>query len=114
MKHIRIKMLVLCGVLFLTMVVHAARLTIYIDGDNRKAYDPSRGKVGRAEWTTAVAARNGVILTNDFQGVTIDVPAEKLTSVGHFSVFFSQTGGYSTEAGNTAPQKHPTGIFVGT
>src|SRR5262245_13933275 len=109
MKHTWNKLLVLCGVLLFTMVVHAARLTIFIDGDNRKAYDPSRGKIGRAEWTAAVAARKGAILADDFQGVTIDVPAEKLTSVGHFGVFFSQTGGYSEQAGNTAPQRHPTG-----
>jgi hypothetical protein len=114
MKWIRGKMLVLCAVLVFSMAVHAARLTVFIDGDNRKAYDSSRGKVGRAEWTTAVRARKGVILTNDFQGVSIDVPADKITSVGHFSVFFSQSGGYSADAGNTAPQRHPTGIFVGT
>jgi len=93
--------------------LHAARLTIFIDGDNRTPYDASRGKVGRAEWTAAVAARKGKILTDDFQGVNIDVPADKTTPVGNFSIFFSQTGGYSTQAGNTAPQKHPTGVFVG-
>lgn len=113
MKRIRIRLLVLSGLLLLTMVVHAARLTIFIDGDNRKAYDPSRGRIGRAEWSAAVKARKGVILTNDFQGVNIDVPADRATSVGHFSVFFSQTGGYSKDAGNTAPQRHPTGVFVG-
>ena len=107
-------LLVLCGVLLSTVAVRAARLTLFIDGDNRKAYDASRGKVGRAEWTAAVTARKGTILTNDFQGVNIDVPADKVTSVGHFSVFFSQTGGYSDLAGNTAPQRHPTGVFVGT
>jgi hypothetical protein len=114
MKRIHVTTFVLCGVLLLSMVLHAARLTIFIDGDNRKAYDASRGKVGRAEWTAAVTLRKGTILTDDFQGVTIDVPADKLTSVGHFSIFFSQTGGYSRDAGNTAPQRHPTGIFVGT
>ena len=103
-----------CLLAFLVSNLHAARLQLFIDGDNRTAYDASRGKVGRAEWTAVVKARKGTILTNDFQGVNIDVPADKETSVGHFSVFFSQTGGYSSQAGNTAPQKHPTGVFVGT
>lgn len=96
------------------MVVDAARLTLFIDGDHRTAYDAARGKVGRAEWTAAVTARKGAIQTNDFQGVNIDVPADTATPVGHFSVFFSQTGGYPADAGNTAAQKHPTGVFVGT
>jgi hypothetical protein len=112
--QLRKLLLGLCSVLLLTMGAYGARLTTFIDGDNRTAYDASRGKVGRAEWTTAVTARKGVILTNDFQNVNIDVPADTVTSVGHFSVFFSQTGGYSTQAGNTAPQRHPTGVFVGT
>src|SRR5688572_29566211 len=94
--------------------LHAARLRLVIDGDNRTPYDASRRKAGRAEWTAAVNQRKGTILTDDFQGVNIDVPADKATRVGHFIVFFSQTGGYSSQAGNTAPQKHPTGIFVGT
>ena len=98
----------------LSIGLQAARLTLFIDGDKRTAYDTSRGVVGRAEWSAAVKARKGTILTNDFQGVNIDVPADKATPVGNFSVFFSQTGGYSTLAGNTAPQKHPTGVFVGT
>lgn len=114
MKSIRGLLMVFCGVLLLCSGIRAARLTLFIDGDNRKAYDESRGKTGRAEWTAAVQARKGRVLTNDFQGVNIDVPADKVTSVGHFSVFFSQTGGYSTQAGNTAPQRHPTGVFVGT
>src|SRR5262245_26424250 len=114
MTHIRNRILFLSGLIIFSIVLHAARLTIFIDGDNRKAYDASRGKTGRAEWTSAVTARKGRILTDDFQGVNIDVPAEKLTPVGHFSVFFSQTGGYPAAAGNTAPQRHPTGIFVGT
>jgi hypothetical protein len=113
MTRRRVTLLTLCLVSFLA-TLHAARLTLFIDGDVRTAYDASRGKVGRAEWTAAVTTRKGTILTNDFQGVNIDVPADKETSVGHFSVFFSQTGGYSTEAGNTAPQKHPTGVFVST
>jgi hypothetical protein len=114
MKTVRIVLLLVCaGLLFAVGVLHAAPLTLFIDGDNRTAYDVSRGKVGRADWTAAVAARKGTILTNDFQGVNIDVPADQVTSVGHFSVFFSQTGGYSTQAGNTAPQRHPTGVFVG-
>lgn len=114
MKGVRGTVSVLCGVLVFTIAVRAARLTLFIDGDTRTAYDVSRGKVGRAEWTAAVTARKGTILTNDFQGVNIDVPADKVTSVGHFSVFFSQTGGYSDQAGNTAPQRHPTGVFVGS
>lgn len=114
MKHLRSTFFVLAGVLSLCVAVRAARLTIFIDGDNRTAYDDSRGKTGRAEWNAAVAARNGVVFTNDFQDVTIDVPAGQVTSVGNFSVFFSQTGGYSDLAGDTAPQKHPTGVFVGT
>lgn len=105
---------VLALAICLVASLHAARLTIFIDGDNRTPYDASRGKVGRAEWTAAVTARKGKILTDDFQGVNIDVPADKATPVGHFSILFSQTGGYSTQAGNTAPQKHPTGVFVGT
>ena len=109
------KVLVLCGLLlFSVTALHAARLTLFIDGDNRTPYDASRGKVGRAEWTAAVNARKGAILTNDFNGVNIDVPEGKETSVGHFSIFFTQTGGISTQAGNTAKLKHPTGVFVGT
>jgi hypothetical protein len=104
----------LCVFVACAVTLPAARLTLFIDGDNRTAYDASRGKVGRADWTAAVRARKGTILTNDFQGVNIDVAADTSTPVGHFNVFFSQTGGYSTLAGNTAPQKHPTGVFVGT
>ena len=106
--------LVVCLCIGLASSLHAARLTLFIDGDTRTPYDAARGKAGRAEWTAAVKSRKGTVLTNDFQGVNIDVPADKATSVGHFSVFFSQTGGYSAEAGNTAPQKHATGVFVGT
>jgi len=95
--------LFLCLLAACASTLHAARLRVFIDGDLRTAYDASRGKVGRAEWTALVKERKGTILTNDFQGVNIDVPADKETSVGHFSVFFSQTGGYSTQAGNTAP-----------
>ena len=114
MTRRHLTLLALCLLSVLASTLHAARLTLFIDGDVRTAYDASRGKVGRSEWTAAVTARKGAVLTNDFQGVNIDVPADKVTSVGHFSVFFSQTGGYSTLAGNTAPQKHPTGVFVGT
>jgi hypothetical protein len=114
MKPVRITLAAVCGILLFSMAVSASRLTLFIDGENRTAYDASRGKVGRAEWTAAVTARKGSILTNDFQGVNIDVPVDKATPVGHFSVFFSQTGGYSSAAGNTAPQQHPTGVFVGT
>ena len=108
---------VLLGVsafLLLSANLPAARLTLFLDGDHRTAYDSSRGKVGRADWTALVKARGAALLSDDFQGVNIDVPADTLTAVGHFSVFFSQTGGYSTLAGNTAPQRHPTGVFVGT
>lgn len=114
MKSARGALLVLGGVLVLSMGLQAARLTLFIDGDNRTAYDASRGKVGRAEWTAAVTTRKGTILTDDFQGVNIDVSADTVIRVGHFSVFFAQTGGYSAQAGNTAPQRHPTGVFVGT
>jgi hypothetical protein len=114
MRSLRFGLFVVCSVLVGAIAVRAARLTIFIDGDNRKAYDASRGKVGRAEWLAAVMARKGKVLTDDFQGVNIDVPVDTVTSVGHFSVFFSQTGGYSAQSGNTAPQNHPTGVFVGT
>lgn len=106
--------LLACTLVAFAATLHAARLTLFIDGDSRTPYDASRGKAGRENWTAAVNALKGAILTDDFQGVNIDVPADKPTPVGHFSVFFSQTGGYSTQAGNTAPQKHPTGVFVGT
>jgi hypothetical protein len=107
--------LVLAGaLLLLSITLQAARLQLFIDGDNRTPYDETRGKTGRAAWTAAVTSRKGTILTNDFQNVNIDVPADTVTPVGHFSVFFSQSGGYSAQAGNTAPQKHPTGVFVGT
>jgi hypothetical protein len=104
----------LAAAALLSIGLQAARVTLFIDGDRRTAYDASRGKVGRTDWTATVTARKGTILTNDFQGVNIDVPVDVVTPVGHFSVFFSQTGGYSTLAGNTAPQRHPTGVFVGT
>lgn len=92
----------------------AGVLTIFIDGDERAVNLPNRGEAGRKAWTEAVAARKGAIKTDDFNGVNIDVPVDTLTKVGHFSVFFSQTGGYSPQAGNTSPDPHPTGIFVGT
>src|SRR4249919_2946989 len=114
MKRIRNTLLVFSTLLLFAMALHAARLTLFIDGDNRTPYDASRGKVGRAEWTAAVTARKGTILTNDFNGVNIDVPEGKETPVGHFSIFFTQSGGVSTQAGNTAKLKHPTGVFVGT
>ena len=104
----------LAALLVWSMTAYGARLLLFIDGDKRTPYDASRGVTGRSDWTAAVKARKGTIRTNDFQGVNIDVPADTVTSVGHFSVFFSQSGGYSTQAGNTAPQKHPTGVFVGT
>jgi hypothetical protein len=94
--------------------LQAARLTIVLDGDNRRPYDASRGKLGRADWAAVVNARNGVILFDDFNGKNIDIPEGKETSVGNFSIFFTQTGGFSPQVGNTAKLKHPTGIFVGT
>jgi hypothetical protein len=114
MKKVRVTLLIVCSLLIFTMGLRAARLTLFIDGDNRKAYDATRGRAGRAEWTSAVTARKATIRTDDFQNVNIDVPADQVTRVGNFSIFFSQTGGYSTQAGNTAPQRHPTGVFVGT
>ena len=115
MKRVCGKVLVLFVlVLFTVTALHAARLTLFIDGDNRTPYDASRGKVGRAEWTAAVNARKGKILSDNFNGVNIDVPEGKETSVGNFSIFFTQTGGISAQAGNTAKLKHPTDIFVGT
>lgn len=115
MKRVYGRVLVLCGLLVVSATaLQAARLTLFIDGDNRTPYDASRGKVGRAEWTAAVTARKGTILTDTFNGVNIDVPEGKETPVGNFSIFFTQTGGTSTQAGNTAKLKHPTGVFVGT
>jgi hypothetical protein len=114
MKHV-CGNVVLCALLLCAVTaLHAARLTLFIDGDNRTPYDASRGKAGRAEWTAAVNARKGAILTDNFNGVNIDIPEGKETSVGNFSIFFTQTGGISAQAGNTAKLKHPTGIFVGT
>ena len=84
-----------CVFLVFSVTVPAARLTLFIDGDTRTAYDASRGKVGRADWTAAVRARKGTILTNDFQGVNIDVPADTSTR-WTLQRLFSQTGGYST------------------
>jgi len=114
MKRVDGSVLVLCGLLVFSAALHAARLTLFIDGDNRTPYDASRGKVGRAEWTAAVTVRKGAILTDNFNGVNIDVPEGKETAVGHFGIFFTQTGGISAQAGNTAKLKHPTGVFVGT
>ncbi|HEX4997121.1 MAG TPA: hypothetical protein VFY29_02780 [Terriglobia bacterium] len=113
MKRVLFAALTVSIALLACITIQAARLTIFVDGDNRKADDTTRGQAGRAEWTAAVTARKGTILTDDFQGVNIDVPADKVTPVGHFSVYFSQTGGYSAQAGNTAAQRHPTGVFVG-
>lgn len=113
-KSVYDRALMVCGLVVFSMTaLQAARLTLFIDGDNRTPYDASRGKVGRAEWTAAVTARKGAILTDTFNGVNIDVPEGKETPVGNFSIFFTQTGGVSTQAGNTAKLKHPTGIFVG-
>ena len=107
-------LVVLCGVALLSTVVHAEMLTLYIDGSDRAPTSTTRGKAGRAAWTAAVTARKGTIMTDDFQNKKIEVPVNTVTSVGNFSVFFTQTGGYPKLAGNTAPDPHPTGIFVGT
>jgi len=115
MKGVYAKVLALCALtVFSVTTLQAARLTLFVDGDNRTPYDASRGKVGRADWTAAVTTRKGAILTDTFNGVNIDVPEGKETPVGHFSIFFTQTGGVSTQAGNTAKLKHPTGVFVGS
>ena len=114
MTRSRVSLLILCGVIASSLAVDAARLQLFSDGDLRTAYDASRGKAGRAQWTAVVSSRKGRILTDDFQNKNIDVPAATPTRVGNFSVVFSQTGGYSPLAGNTAPQKHQTGVFVGT
>jgi hypothetical protein len=118
MKRVQWLLFVLCGIsVCLSVGLQAARLTIFIDGDDRTPYVASRGTTGRADWAAVVKARKGTILTDDFQGKNIDVPAEKETSVGNFSVFFSQVGGYPKDAGNTAVGAggvaHPTGVFVG-
>src|SRR5687767_1519927 len=89
MKRVCGKVLVLFVLLLSVAALHAARLTLFIDGDNRTPYDASRGKAGRAEWTAAVNARKGAILTDNFNGVNIDVPEGKETSVGNFSIFFT-------------------------
>ena len=59
--------LLLCLFVALVSTLQAARVTLFIDGDNRTPYDASRGKVGRADWTAAVNARKGTIFTDDFQ-----------------------------------------------
>ena len=112
MKRVCGKVLVLCGLLlFSVTALHAARLTLFIDGDNRTPYDASRGKVGRAEWTAAVNARKGAILTDDFNGVNIDVPEGKETSVGNFSIFFTQTGGISSSGRQHREAEAPHGYL---
>ena len=68
----RLILVLLALIAGLATTLQAARLTIFIDGDNRTPYDASRGKAGRAEWTAAVNARKGTILTDDFQGATPD------------------------------------------
>ena len=116
MKDVYGRLLVLCGlVVFSVTALHAARLTLFIDGDNRTPYDASRGKVGRAEWTAAVTRRKGTHPhRRPSTASTSTFPRGRKRSVGHFSIFFTQTGGISTQAGNTAKLKHPTGVFVGT
>ena len=106
--------MVMTGALAFALVAHAATLTLYIDSGNRAVDSPARGAAGRDAWTRGVDAQGGAIATDDFQGASIDVPVDTVTSVGNFSVFFSQTGGYSDLAGNTAPDPRPTGIFAGT
>lgn len=111
----RIATLLLAAASFgVTAPAAAGVLTVFIDGDERAVNLPNRGQAGRAAWTKAVADRGGAIKTDNFNGAKIDVPVDKATKVGNFSVFFSQTGGYSPQAGNTSPDPHPTGIFVGT
>lgn len=105
----------ICLIAWLALAVgHAGAITVHIDGSDRAVGSPSRGSAGRGAWTAEVMARNGTIDTDDFNGVDIDVPANTPTPVGHFSVYFEQTGGYPSQAGNTAPDPHPTGVFVGT
>ena len=48
MKDVYGRLLVLSGlVVFSVTALHAARLTIFIDGDNRTPYDVARGKAVR-------------------------------------------------------------------
>ncbi len=105
---------ILVGALLIAAVSRAAVLSIYIDGSDRAVDSPSRGAAGRASWTMAVRARDGTIVTDDFNGVDIDIPVDTVTPVGNFSVYYSQTGGYAEQAGNTSPDPHPTGNFAGT
>lgn len=102
------------GFLIAVAAAHAAVLSIYVDGSDRAVDSSARGAAGRTAWTTAVQALGSTVATDDFNGVDIDIPVDTLTRVGNFSVYFSQTGGYSDQAGNTAPEPHPTGNFVGT
>jgi hypothetical protein len=93
---------------------HPDVMIVFVDGTERAVDSATRGKAGREAWGAAVAGRGSVISTDDLNGVDIDVPVDSETPVGNFSVYFSQTGGYSPQAGNTSPDPHPSGIFVGT
>ena len=89
-------------------------VTVFLDGTDRAVGLPDRGKAGRDNWTALVEAKGGTVLTDDFNGKNIDIPVRQETSVGNFSVYYQQKGDYSPQAGNTSPDPHPTGIFVGT
>ena len=105
---------VVAASLALILPAQAEVMMILVDGTERAVNSPNRGEAGWAAWTAAVSARGGEIAQDDFNGVNIDVPVGTETSVGNFSVYFEQSGGYSPQAGNTSPDPHPTGIFVGT
>ena len=84
----RIATLLLAAASFgVTAPAAAGVLTVFIDGDERAVNLPNRGQAGRAAWTKAVADRGGAIKTDDFNGAKIDVPVDKATKVGNFSVF---------------------------
>ena len=109
---------VICLLAFAALSVpalaQAEAIIAFIDGTERTVGSTTRGAAGRAAWTAAVEAREATVLFDDFNGASVDVPAGTPTRVGHFSVYFEQTGGYSPQAGNTAPDPRPTGVFVGT
>jgi hypothetical protein len=109
-----IRAAVLTAVTLVATPGHTDVTTVFIDGTDRAVGSTMRGRAGRKAWSDAVAASGRGIAHDDFNGVNIDVPVDTVTRVGHFSVYFSQTGGYSAQAGNTSPDSHPTGIFVGT
>ena len=61
-----------------------------------------------------MSARKGNILTNDFNGANIDVPEGKENVGRQLQHLLHADRRISTQAGNTAKVKHPTGVFVGT